>query len=77
MDQWQPIQRKGCSCRIQRLLLRLRCFGPHRDSRRRTAAGPGLGRRSPGYLLQGLTCCARCGYAYYSKTTRQMGLAIR
>src|SRR6266849_7311422 len=32
-----------------------------------------LGRRRPGYLLQGLTCCARCGYAYYGKTTRQLG----
>lgn len=26
------------------------------------------GRHRPGYLLQGLTCCARCGYAYYGKT---------
>jgi site-specific DNA recombinase len=34
---------------------------------------PRLGRRRPGYLLQGLTCCARCGYAYYGKTTRQLG----
>jgi hypothetical protein len=32
-----------------------------------------LGRRRPGYLLQGLTCCARCGYAYYGKTIRQLG----
>ncbi len=32
-----------------------------------------LGRRRPGYLLQGLTCCARCGYAYYGKTTHQRG----
>ena len=32
-----------------------------------------LGRRRPGYLLQGLTCCARRGYAYYGKTTHQMG----
>ncbi len=32
-----------------------------------------LGRRRPGYLLQGLLCCARCGYAYYGKTTHQMG----
>jgi len=31
------------------------------------------GRRRPGYLLQGLTCCARCGYAYYGKTIRQFG----
>jgi PAS domain S-box-containing protein len=26
-----------------------------------------------GYLLQGLTCCAKCGYAYYGKTIRQLG----
>ncbi len=32
-----------------------------------------LGRRRPGYLLQGLTCCGRCGYASYGKTTHQMG----
>jgi site-specific DNA recombinase len=31
------------------------------------------GRRRPGYLLQGLTCCAKCGYAYYGKTVRQLG----
>ena len=31
------------------------------------------GRRRPGYLLQGLTCCARCGYAYYGKTICQLG----
>ncbi len=31
------------------------------------------GRRRPGYLLQGLTCCAQCGYAYYGKTIRQLG----
>jgi site-specific DNA recombinase len=29
------------------------------------------GRRRPGYLLQGITCCASCGYAYYGKTIRQ------
>jgi site-specific DNA recombinase len=31
------------------------------------------GRRRPGCLLQGLTCCAKCGYAYYGKTLRQLG----
>ncbi len=36
-----------------------------------------LGRRRPGYLLQGLTCCARCGYAYYGKTTHQRGAGGR
>ncbi|HEY4933119.1 MAG TPA: recombinase family protein [Terriglobales bacterium] len=32
-----------------------------------------LGRRRLGYLLQGLTCCAVCRYAYYGKTTRERG----
>ena len=32
-----------------------------------------LGRRRLGYLLQGLTCCAACRYAYYGKTTRERG----
>ena len=32
-----------------------------------------LGQRRPGYLLQGLTCCAICRYAYYGKTTRERG----
>jgi site-specific DNA recombinase len=27
--------------------------------------------------LQGLTCCARCGYAYYGKTIHQMGLGLQ
>ena len=31
------------------------------------------GRRRSGYLLQGLSCCAKCGYAYYGKTLRQLG----
>jgi len=31
------------------------------------------GRRRPGYLLQGLLCCAKCRYAYYGKTIRQLG----
>jgi site-specific DNA recombinase len=35
------------------------------------------GRRRPGYLLQGLTCCAKCGYAYYGKTIRQLGAGRR
>ena len=35
------------------------------------------GLRRPGYLLQGLTCCALCGYAYYGKTTHQRGLGGR
>ena len=36
-----------------------------------------LGLRRPGYLLQGLTCCALCGYAFYGKTTRQRGRGHR
>src|ERR1035437_5134521 len=32
-----------------------------------------LGLRRPGHLLQGLTCCAVCRYAYYGKTTRERG----
>src|SRR5271157_4698479 len=35
-----------------------------------------LGRRRLGYLLQGLTCCAICRYAYYGKTTRERASAI-
>jgi site-specific DNA recombinase len=31
------------------------------------------GRRQPGCLLQGLTCCSSCGYAYYAKRLRQRG----
>jgi site-specific DNA recombinase len=36
-----------------------------------------LGLRRPGHLLQGLTCCALCGYAFYGKTTRQRGKGHR
>ena len=32
-----------------------------------------LGQRRPCHLLQGLTCCALCGYAFYGKTVRQRG----
>jgi hypothetical protein len=35
------------------------------------------GRRRPGYLLQGLTCCAKCGYAYYVKRSDKWGLAVK
>ena len=31
------------------------------------------GRRHSGCLLQGLTCCSSCGYAYYAKRLRQRG----
>jgi site-specific DNA recombinase len=37
----------------------------------RTRARQGL--RRPVHLLQGLTCCALCGYAFYGKTIRQRG----
>ena len=40
-----------------------------RENRTRARLGP----RRPGHLLQGLTCCALCGYAFYGKTTRQRG----
>ncbi len=40
-----------------------------RENRSRARLGP----RRPGHLLQGLTCCALCGYAFYGKTTRQRG----
>lgn len=32
-----------------------------------------LGVRRAGHLLQGLTCCALCGYAFYGKTLHQKG----
>jgi site-specific DNA recombinase len=43
------------------------------ENRRRARLGP----RRPGYLLQGLLCCALCGYAYYGKTTHQRGVGRR
>jgi len=36
-----------------------------------------LGLRRPGYLLQGLSCCVLCKYAFYGKTTRQRGRGHR
>jgi site-specific DNA recombinase len=44
-----------------------------RENRTRARLGP----RRPGHLLQGLTCCALCGYAFYGKTTRQRGRGHR
>ena len=32
------------------------------------------GRRRPGWLLQGLVVCRRCGYAFYGKMARGMAL---
>jgi len=36
-----------------------------------------LGLKRAGHLLQGLTCCTQCGYAFYGKTTRQRGTGHR
>src|ERR1051326_5819096 len=47
--------------------------GQLRENRTRARLGP----RRPGHLLQGLTCCALCGYAFYGKTTRQRGSGHR
>jgi site-specific DNA recombinase len=44
-----------------------------RENRTRARLGP----RRPGHLLQGLTCCPLCGYAFYGKTTRQRGKGRR
>jgi site-specific DNA recombinase len=44
-----------------------------RENRTRARLGP----RRPGHLLQSLTCCALCGYAFYGKTTRQRGKGHR
>jgi site-specific DNA recombinase len=44
-----------------------------RENRTRARLGP----RRPGHLLQGLTCCALCGYAFYGKTIRQRGKGRR
>jgi hypothetical protein len=35
-----------------------------------------LGPRRPGHLLQGLTCCALCGYAFYARRLAKGGRAI-
>jgi site-specific DNA recombinase len=40
-----------------------------RENRKRAREG----RRHHGCLLQGLTCCSSCGYAYYAKRLRQRG----
>jgi site-specific DNA recombinase len=40
-----------------------------RENRTRARLGP----RRAGHLLQGLTCCALCGYAFYGKTICQRG----
>ena len=50
-----------------------RSFAQLTRNSRRTEAALGKDDAGPGYLLQGLTCCAKCGYAYYGKTIRQLG----
>jgi site-specific DNA recombinase len=46
-------------------------FAAAQEQPRENRTGARLGLRRPGHLLQGLTCCALCGYAFYGKTTRQ------
>jgi site-specific DNA recombinase len=48
-------------------------FSSAQDQLRENRTRARLGSRRPGHLLQGLTCCALCGYAFYGKTTRQRG----
>jgi site-specific DNA recombinase len=48
-------------------------FKATQDQLRENRTRARLGSRRPGYLLQGLICCALCGYAFYGKTTRQRG----
>jgi len=48
-------------------------FAAAQDQLRENRSRARTGLRRSGYLLQGLTCCALCGYAFYGKTTRQRG----
>jgi site-specific DNA recombinase len=52
-------------------------FASAQDQLRENRTRARLGSRRPGYLLQGLTCCTLCGYAFYGKTTRQRGRGHR
>ncbi len=52
-------------------------FNAAREQLRENRTRARLGPRRPGHLLQGLTCCALCGYAFYGKTTRQRGKGHR
>ena len=52
-------------------------FDAAQDQLRENRTRARLGPRRPGHLLQGLTCCALCGYAFYGKTTRQRGRGHR
>ena len=48
-------------------------FAAARDQLKENQTRSRAGLRRTGYLLQGLTCCALCGYSFYGKTTRQRG----
>ena len=48
-------------------------FNAAQDQLKENRTRARLGPRRPGHLLQGLTCCALCGYAFYGKTIRQRG----
>ena len=52
-------------------------FAAAQEQLRENRSRARVGLRRPGYLLQGLTCCALCGYAFYGKTTRQRGRGHR
>ena len=45
-------------------------FNAAQDQLRENRSRARLGLRRLGHLLQGLTCCALCGYAFYGKTTQ-------
>lgn len=48
-------------------------FNAAQDQLRENRSRARLGLRRLGHLLQGFTCCALCGYAFYGKTTHQRG----
>jgi site-specific DNA recombinase len=52
-------------------------FAAAQEQLRENRSRARVGLRRPGYLLQGLACCALCGYAFYGKTTRQRGRGHR
>jgi site-specific DNA recombinase len=54
-------------------LIRPTLFQAARRQLNENRARARIGRRRPGYLLQGLLACSECRYAYYGKTTRQKG----
>lgn len=48
-------------------------FDSAQEQLRENRARAREGSRHSGFLLQGLTCCSSCGYAYYAKRLRQLG----